>query len=94
MSFVNLVLMSRPLQADARGEYQLWQRRFWEHAIRNDEDRRYHGDYIHYNPAKHGLVNRVTDWLFSSFHRFVNQGGLTLDWAGGSIIDASGYFGK
>jgi len=83
-----------PLQADARGEYRLWQRRYWEHTIRDDKDRQRHVDYIHYNPVKYGLVKRVSDWPFSSFHQFVKRGWLPLDWAGGSIIDARGDFGE
>ena len=82
------------LQCDARGEYRLWQRRYWEHTIRDATDRQRHVDYIHYNPVKHGLVKRVADWPFSSFHRFVKQGWLPLDWAGGSITGESGYFGE
>ena len=89
-----LQIQGVPLQADARGEYRLWQRRYWEHTIRDDEDRQRHVDYIHYNPVKHGLVNRVADWPFSSFHRFVKRDGLPLDWAGGSLIDAPGDFGE
>jgi putative transposase len=83
-----------PLQADARGEYRLWQRRYGEHTIRDDEDRQRHVDYIHYNPVKHGLIDRVADWLFSSFHRLVKRGELPLDWAGGSLIDAPSDFGE
>lgn len=46
---------------DARGEYLLWQRRFWEHTIRDETDFARHVDYIHFNPVKHGLVSRVSD---------------------------------
>jgi putative transposase len=60
----------------------LWQRRFWEHTIRDDGDLARHIDYIHINPLKHGLVSRVTDWPYSSFHRYVRQGLLPQDWAG------------
>jgi putative transposase len=72
-----------PLQRNARGEYRLWQRRYGEHTLRDDEDRRRHIDYLHYNPVKHGLVKRVAGWPFASFHRFVKQGLLSRDWAGG-----------
>jgi putative transposase len=54
----------------------------WEHTIRNDDDFARHVDYIHYNPVKHGLVKRVCDWPYSSFHLYVRRGILTLDWAG------------
>jgi putative transposase len=70
------------LKANASGEYGLWQRRFWEHTIRNDTDFERHVDCIHYNPIKHGLVTRVSDWPHSSFHRYVRFGILPADWAG------------
>ena len=69
-----------PLAANGRGEYNLWQRRFWEHTIRDDEDMNNHVNYIHYNPVKHGLVERVTDWPHSSSHRYVRKGMLPIDW--------------
>jgi putative transposase len=55
-------------------EKGIWQRRYWEHAIRGDEDLARHVDYIHFNPVKHGLVTRVRDWPYSSFHREVARG--------------------
>lgn len=64
------------------GELALWQRRYWEHTIRDDEDFARHVDYIHYNPVKHRLVNRVCDWPHSSFHLYVRRGILPEDWAG------------
>lgn len=60
--------------ANARHERQVWQRRFWEHAIRDDDDWRRHVEYIHYNPVKHGHVERPADWPWSSFSRFVARG--------------------
>jgi putative transposase len=57
-----------------KGERGIWQRRFWEHAVRDDKDFQRHVGYIHYNPIKHGYVTRVADWQFSSFHRFVQLG--------------------
>lgn len=66
----------------ARGERGIWQRRFWEHAIRDDEDYAAHVDYVHINPFKHGLVRSVADWPYSSFHRFVERGIYPADWAG------------
>ncbi|HUF78777.1 MAG TPA: transposase [Thermoanaerobaculia bacterium] len=63
-----------------REETGLWQRRFWEHWIRDEEDLRRHIDYIHYNPVKHGYVRRVTDWPWSSFHRFVRKGWYEPEW--------------
>ena len=65
-----------------RNERGIWQRRFWEHAIRDDADYAAHIDYIHFNPVKHGLVDRVVDWPYSTFYRFVEDGVVTSDWAG------------
>ncbi len=64
-----------------RGEYRLWQRRFWEHTIRDERDLEAHVHYIHYNPVKHGWVTRVADWPCSSFHRYVRLGWVDTDWA-------------
>ena len=63
------------------GENILWQRRFWEHTIRNEQDYKRHVDYIHYNPVKHQLVKRVSDWRYSTFHRYVRDGMLPSDWS-------------
>jgi putative transposase len=71
-----------PLIRDNRGEYQLWQWRFWEHTIRDERDYAHHIDYCHWNPMKHGLVQQLTDWPYSSFHLHVRRGRLTPDWAG------------
>ncbi len=65
-----------------RGERGVWQRRYWEHLIRDDEDYRRHVDYVYVNPLKHGLVRRVQDWPYSSFHRDVRAGLYPADWAG------------
>lgn len=71
-----------PIPRHPNGENALWQRRFWEHTIRDDRDFERHVDYIHINPVKHGLVARVRDWPHSSFHRYVQRGLLPKDWAG------------
>ncbi|WP_406914860.1 REP-associated tyrosine transposase [Enterobacter quasiroggenkampii] len=60
----------------------IWQPRFWEHTIRNEEDYRRHVDYIYINPLKHGYVGKVSDWPFSTFHRDVQEGLYPVDWAG------------
>jgi putative transposase len=73
---------SRSASKHARREKGIWQRRYWEHLIRNDTDLTRHVDYIHFNPVKHGLVTRVTDWPHSSFHRYVERGDLPADWGG------------
>jgi putative transposase len=66
----------------AKGERGIWQRRYWEHTIRDENDFARHIDYIHINPLKHGLVSRVQDWPYSSFHRMVKLGIYPEDWAG------------
>lgn len=67
---------NRALRAD-RG---VWQRRFWEHTIRDDHDYQRHLDYIHFNPVKHGLARCPHEWTFSSFHRWVNRRVYSRDW--------------
>jgi len=67
-----------------RGERGIWQRRYWEHLIRDEADFQAHMDYVHINPVKHGLVNRVADWPHSTFHCLVAQGIYPADWAGGA----------
>ncbi|HKK14855.1 MAG TPA: transposase [Gammaproteobacteria bacterium] len=83
-----------PLRRNRSGEYDLWQRRFWEHRIRGERDFAVHVDYIHFNPVKHGHVTRVDDWPYSSFHRYVRLGILPADWAGGSVDRPDGGFGE
>ena len=61
-------------------EATVWQRRFWEHMIRDDRDFSAHCDYIHYNPVKHGLVKAPKAWPHSTFHRFVKKGLYSSDW--------------
>lgn len=72
-------------------EQAVWQRRYWEHQIRDESDFERHCDYIHWNPAKYGLVRRVRDWPYSSFHRFVNLGIYPWDWARLENPDSSEY---
>ena len=74
-------------------EKGIWQRRYWEHAIRDDLDFAHHVDYIHFNPVKHRLVTRVRDWPHSSFHRYVSRGELPEDW-GGDMREIRGSFGE
>jgi len=83
-------LSSRQLSKREKG---LWQRRYWEHVIRDDRDFTRHLDYIHFNPVKHGLVSRVCDWPHSSFHQFVERGELPRDW-GGDVREFTGSFGE
>jgi len=92
---------SRHLPTDARRSSSkiakrdkgIWQRRYWEHAVRDEADLERHIDYIHYNPVKHGYVPRVRGWPHSSFHRYVARGLLPADW-GGDVRDVPGAFGE
>jgi putative transposase len=68
-----------------REEISLWQRRFWEHTIRDEVDLYNLIDYIHYNPVKHGLVGCVREWEDSSFHEYVKQGLYEIEWGEGEI---------
>ncbi len=68
---------------EKRGERGLWQRRFWEHLIRDETDYRQHVDYIHWNPVKHGWVRCVKEWPHSSFHRCVIAGVYAENWGNG-----------
>lgn len=77
----------------ARREKGIWQRRYWEHAIRDDADLGRHVDYIHFNPVKHGYVSRACDWPHSSFARYVARGVLPEDW-GGDAKEIGGEFGE
>ncbi len=72
-----------------RGERGIWQRRFWEHTIRDDRDYAAHMDYVHFNPVKHGLVRRAADWPYSSFGRCVERGLYPGDWGleGGGVVE-------
>jgi putative transposase len=76
-----------------KSERGIWQRRYWEHTIRDDMDFERHVDYIHINPVKHGLVAQAADWPHSSFHQYVKDGILPSDWAGVSS-DGDGKFGE
>ena len=73
-----------------RGEAAIWQRRFWEHMIRDEEDLNRHIDYIHYNPVKHGLVQRVCDWPWSSFLQYVRMGFYEKEWGEADGMAANG----
>jgi putative transposase len=64
-------------------ESTIWQRRFWEHQIRDDDDFAKHADYVHFNPVKHGLVANAAAWPYSTFHRYVKNGTYAADWAMG-----------
>jgi putative transposase len=75
-----------------RGERGIWQRRFWEHQIRDDRDFGQHADYCAINPVKHGLVRRAVDWPYSSFHRDLKRGIYDENW--GATVEFRGDFGE
>lgn len=70
----------------AKNERGIWQRRYWEHTIRNDKDYAAHVDYCHINPLKHGLVKQVKDWPYSTFHKLVEAGVYPENWADGESL--------
>lgn len=86
---------SRHIDSDGRvsnsrkrkNERGIWQRRFWEHLIRADDDYQRHFDYIHYNPVKHGHVTRAIDWPYSSFHLWVKRNVYPEYWANDLDLD-------
>ena len=67
----------------------IWQHRYWEHLLHDERDFEYHVDYIHFNPVRHGLANRVVEWPYSSFHRYVARGIYAADW-GGAFLERVG----
>ena len=69
-----------------KGEKGIWQRRYWEHTILSEEDLYKHIEYIHYNPVKHGYVNAVKDWEYSSFVKFVKLGWYDINWGNNNDI--------
>ncbi|MDE0086390.1 MAG: transposase [Candidatus Poribacteria bacterium] len=77
-----------------KGERAFWQRKFWEHTIRDEDDYIKHIEYIHYNPVKHGLVASPKDWEYSSFHRYVKLGLYDKMWGSGEDIIFDSNIGK
>ncbi len=78
----------------SKGERGIWQRRYWEHTLRDEDDYARHVDYVHFNPVKHGHVTRVVDWPYSSFHRMVRSGVYPSDWAGDGRLEPGEEFGE
>ena len=76
----HFVALKMDVAKNRRGEKQVWQRRFWEHQIRDEQDWRNHVDYIHYNPVKHGYVDQPSRWPYSSFSKAVERGWYNPDW--------------
>ena len=81
---------AKSLSRASRRESAYWQRRFWEHAIRDQRDYNAHMDYIHFNPVKHGLVSAPKDWEYSSFHRLAEQGKYDREWGSAAEMDFMG----
>lgn len=77
-----------------RKESTIWQRRFWEHQIRDEHDFERHLDYIHYNPVKHGYAKRAKEWPYSTFHRYLQQGIYPQEWDVVPKEDPDGSFGE
>ena len=74
----------------SKGELGIWQRRYWEHTVRDARDFAAHVDYVHFNPVKHRYVARVADWPCSTFHRYVASGTYPADWGTEPEIQAAG----
>jgi len=77
-----------------KGERGIWQRRYWEHLIRDDCDYERHVNYIHYNPVKHGHVNQAIDWPYSTIHVYVQKGIVGSDWGWVNSSDQDSGFGE
>jgi len=77
-----------------KGERGIWQRRYWEHQIRDDDDFARHVDYIHYNPVKHGHVKSPCDWVHSSIHRFIQEGILPPNWGTDYVAGEESRWGE
>jgi putative transposase len=94
-SFSRKLAVGEPISSSraGKGERGIWQRRYWEHTTRDENDYSRHIEYVHINPVKHGLVKRVSDWPYSSFHRMVREGVFPEDWAG-EVSRLDGEFGE
>ena len=77
------MLLNEYHRAEDINERGIWQRRFWEHRIRDEYDYESHVNYIHYNPVKHGYVARPNEWQYSSLHRYIAEGILPVNWTSG-----------
>lgn len=75
-------------------EIGIWQRRFWEHTIQDEQDFINHMNYIHFNPVKHGWVKNVCDWQYSTFHREVKLGRYSNNWGNETLNFADMAFGE
>ncbi|MCL4108017.1 UNVERIFIED_CONTAM: hypothetical protein GTU68_017045 [Idotea baltica] len=78
----------------AKQERGIWQRRFWEHFIRDETDFERHVDYIHYNPVKHGYVEQAAQWEFSTIHKYIEKGVISSDWGSNQNDKLDSVFGE
>jgi len=92
-SFSRTLRKGEPVSASRRRrrERGIWQRRYWEHTIRDEDDLGRHLDYIHFNPVKHGHVACVATWPYSSFHRMVRLGFYPESGSGDPKVQESGF---
>lgn len=84
------ILEAVPESRRHKRERGIWQRRYWEHLIRDDTDLQRHVDYIHINPVKHGYVKLASEWPYSTLHRYIRNGWSSRNW-GTEIVGAGGY---
>lgn len=88
--YKNVLTLSR----SRKNEQAIWQRRFWEHTIRDENDFSRHVDYIHYNPVRHGLPKSPREWPHSSFHQYVKRGIYDFNWGSGEKIEFEEHIGE
>jgi len=94
--FSKAVVTANPINRsmERAQEKGIWQRRFWEHCIRDEYDLEKHLDYIHYNPVKHGYCSRPLDWPYSTFFNYVKRGRYPSDWAWSGRSQETVAFGE
>ena len=78
----------------SKQERGIWQRRYWEHLIRDEIDFERHVDYIHYNPVKHGYVEQAARWEYSTIHKYIEKGLLSPDWGSNQEQTLESLFGE
>jgi putative transposase len=83
-----------PVSRQGKRERGIWQRRYWEHQIQDQDDLLRHVEYIHYNPVRHGWVARAADWPHSTLHGYIERGLATPDWGGDGDTIQSPNFGE
>jgi putative transposase len=75
----------------SKGEREIWQRRYWEHTLRDQDDFSRHLDYVHFSPVTHGYAPRVQDWPYYLFRRWVGLGAYPEDWAGDHSTESRAF---